>query len=213
MAPSVWGTFSIVALDPETGDLGVGVASKFFAVGAVVPYAKAGVGAIATQSYANPTYGPRGLELLSAGLSPQGVLWRLLADDPNPEVRQVGIVDAHGRSANHTGSGCLPWAGGIVEAGFSVQGNLLAGEAVIIEMAEAFRRSRGELAERLLWALMAGEAAGGDKRGKQSAALVVVRQSGGFGGFDDRYVDLRVDDHLSPLEELHRLLDVRRGRR
>lgn len=213
MTSSLWGTFSIVALDPETGDLGVGVASKFFAVGVVVPYAKASVGAIATQSYANTTYGPRGLELLSAGLSPEEVLRRLLAEDPHPELRQVGIVDAHGRSATHTGIGCLPWAGGIAEAGFTVQGNLLVGEAVIREMAESFRRSRGELAERLLEALLAGEAAGGDKRGKQSAALLVVRQKGGFGEFDDRYVDLRVDDHSSPLDELRRLLEVRWGRR
>jgi uncharacterized Ntn-hydrolase superfamily protein len=201
-----------VGFDAETGDLGVAVASKFFAVGAVVPFAKSGVGAVATQSYANTSYGRRAFELLSAGLSPAATLTRLTSDDTNPSVRQVGIVDASGRSANYTGSDCHAWAGGITGEAFAIQGNLLVGEAVVVAMASAFRDAVGELAERLVSALVAGEEAGGDKRGKQSAALVVARRNGGFGGFDDRYVDLRVDDHVAPVTELRRLLDIRFGR-
>jgi uncharacterized Ntn-hydrolase superfamily protein len=202
-------TFSIVAFDPKTGDLGVAVASKFLAVGSVVPYAKAGVGAIATQSFANTTFGPKGLELLRKGLTPSQVLKQLLASDKDRELRQVGIVDAKGRAAAFTGKKCLPWAGHIVGKGFAVQGNILAGEQVVKAMAKAFQETQGELAERLMAALEAGEQAGGDARGKQSAAILVVRKGAGYGGFDDRYIDLRVDDHPEPVKELRRILTIK----
>ena len=203
------GTFSIVAFDPKTGDLGVAVASRVLAVGAVVPYAQAGVGAIATQAFANTTYGPKGLALLRKGLTPEQVLKRLLAEDKDREHRQVGIVDAKGRAAAFTGKKCLPWAGHLVGKGYAVQGNILAGEQVVKAMAQAFENTKGELAERLMAALEAGESAGGDARGKQSAALLVVRKGGGYGGFDDRYIDLRVDDHPEPVKELRRLLTMK----
>ncbi|MFA0737514.1 MAG: hypothetical protein LKKZDAJK_000602 [Candidatus Fervidibacter sp.] len=203
------GTFSIVAFDPKTGDLGVAVASRVLAVGAVVPYAQGGVGAVATQAFANTTYGPKGLALLRKGLTPAQVLKRLLAEDKDREQRQVGIVDAKGRAAAFTGKKCLPWAGHLVGKGYTVQGNILAGEQVVKAMAQAFESTKGELAERLMAALEAGEAAGGDARGKQSAALLVVRKGGGYGGFDDRYIDLRVDDHPEPVKELRRLLTMK----
>jgi len=201
-------TFSIVAVDPKTGELGVAVQSKFIAVGAVVPWAKAGVGAIATQSYANTSYGPKGLALLSQGLSAEEVLQRLISEDPERELRQVGIVDAQGRAAAFTGEKCFPWAGHIVGEGFACQGNILAGKEVVEAMAEAFAKSSGTLAERLLSALSAGQRAGGDRRGQQSAALLVVKEKGGYGGFNDRYIDLRVDDHPRPIEELRRLYEL-----
>lgn len=202
------GTFSIVGADPRTGEVGVAVASRFLAVGSVVPFAQAGVGAVATQSYANTTYGPRGLELLRRGLDPQAVVQRLVRDDPQRNLRQVGIVDARGRSATYTGSECIRWAGGIAGANFAAQGNILTGEAVIKAMVEAFQNTQGELALKLMAALEAGERAGGDARGKQSAAILVARKNGGYGGFDDRYVDLRVDDHPEPVRELRRLLTL-----
>lgn len=201
-------TFSIVAVDPKTGEIGVAVQSKFIAVGAVVPWAKAGVGAIATQSYANTSYGPVGLELLSQGLHPEEVLERLISADPDRELRQVGIVDAQGRAAAFTGEKCLPWAGHIVGENFACQGNILAGKEVVEAMAEAFLQTSGTLAERLLSALFAGQKAGGDRRGQQSAALLVVKEKGGYGGFNDRYIDLRVDDHPRPIEELKRLYEL-----
>jgi uncharacterized Ntn-hydrolase superfamily protein len=203
------GTFSIVAFDPKTGDLGVAVASRVLAVGAVVPYAQAGVGAIATQAFANTTYGPKGLALLRKGLTPEQVLKRLLAEDKDREHRQVGIVDAKGRAIAFTGKKCLPLAGHLVGKGYAVQGNILAGEQVVKAMAQAFESTKGELAERLMAALEAGESAGGDARGKQSAALLVVRKGGGYGGFDDRYIDLRVDDNPEPVKELRRLLTMK----
>lgn len=203
------GTFSIVAFDPKTGDLGIAVASKVLAVGAIVPYAQAKVGAIATQAFANTTYGPRGLMLLKKGLTPQQALERLLKADKDRDYRQVGIVDAKGRIATYTGKKCLPWAGHVVGKGYAVQGNILAGEQVVKAMARAFEEAKGELAERLMAALEAGEAAGGDSRGKQSAALLVVREKGGYAGFDDRYIDLRVDDHPEPVKELRRLLTIK----
>lgn len=202
------GTFSIVACDQATGELGVAVHSKFLAVGAVVPWAKAGFGAIATQSYANVSYGPEGLALLSQRLSPEEVLERLLQADSERDLRQVGIVDAYGRAAAFTGKQCLPWAGHIVGSGFACQGNILASQKVVESMAEAFVRSPGALAQRLLAALEAGQAAGGDRRGQQSAALLVVKERGGYGGFTDRYIDLRVDDHPKPIAELRRLYEL-----
>ena len=198
-------TYSIVAWDSATGDLGVAVQSKFLGVGAVVPYAKAGVGAIATQAWANTTYGPEGLQLLEQGLSPQLVVVGLTKLDSNANRRQIGVVDAQGNSYAFTGSGCLQYAGHITGRGYSVQGDILAGEAVIKAMARTFEFTTGTLAERLLSALEAGERAGGDKRGRQSAALLVVRDKGGYSGFNDRMVDIRVDDDSMPLVELRRL--------
>ncbi|MFN3689291.1 MAG: DUF1028 domain-containing protein [Fimbriimonadales bacterium] len=203
-----FGTFSIVGADPRTGEVGVAVASKFLAVGSVVPFAQAGVGAIATQSYANTTYGPRGLALLRQNLEPQAVIQRLTQDDPQRERRQVGVVDARGRSATFTGRGCIRWAGGVAGKHFAAQGNILAGEAVVKAMAAAFQKTEGELALKLMAALEAGEQAGGDARGKQSAAILVARKGSGYGGFDDRYIDLRVDDHPEPVRELRRLLTM-----
>jgi len=205
-------TFSIVARDPSTGDLGVAVASKFFGVGAVVPWAQSGTGAIATQSYANSTFGPRGLDLLREGLAPEEAARKLLDADPERDFRQLGIVDAMGRSHSLTGKRCLAWAGARSGENFSAQGNLLVSEATVDAMAQAFAAARGELAERLVAALEAGEHAGGDARGRQSAALVVARHNGGYGGFNDRYVDLRVDNHRRPVAELRRLLDLQLGR-
>lgn len=202
-------TFSIVAFDPESGDLGVAVESKFFAVGPVVPFAAAGVGAVATQSYANTSYGPRGLEMLREGRAAEEVITALTESDEGREVRQVGIVDAQGASATFTGDSCLQWAGGRTGPGYAVQGNILAGPAVVDSMAEAFEATGGDLATRMVAALAAGQAAGGDARGRQSAALLVVREGGGYGGYNDRYIDLRVDDHPTPIAELQRLLDIR----
>ncbi len=201
-------TFSIVARDPETGDLGVAVQSKFLAVGAVVPYARAGVGAVATQSYANLLYGPEGLALLEQGLSPEEVIARLTAADPDARLRQVGIVDAQGRAAAFTGEGCFAWAGHRVGENVAVQGNILVGPETVDAMYETFLATRGDLATRLVAALAAGQEAGGDRRGQQSAALLVVREGGSYGGFTDRYIDLRVDDHPRPIDELARLLDL-----
>lgn len=201
-------TFSIVARDPATGDLGIAVQSKFFAVGAVVPWARAGIGAVATQAFANTTFGPRGLELLARGLAPAAVLDSMLASDPDRAQRQIGIVDASGRSAAATGPKCQAWAGHRSGPDYTVQGNILAGEPVVLAMEEAFREARGHLGGRLLAALEAGQAAGGDSRGMQSAALLIVRAKGGYGGFNDRYCDLRVDDHATPIAELRRLYEL-----
>lgn len=203
-----FGTFSVVGADPKTGDVGVAVASKFLAVGSVVPYAKAGVGAVATQAFANTTYGPRGLELLAKKLHPREVIRRLTTSDARRDQRQVGIVDAQGRSATYTGKACIAWAGGIAGKNFAIQGNILTGEAVAQAMASAFQKTGGELAVKLMSALEAGERAGGDSRGKQSAAILVARKGGGYAGFDDRYIDLRVDDHPNPVQELRRLLMI-----
>lgn len=204
-------TFSIVAFDPATGDLGIAVASKVLGVGSVVPWAKANVGAIATQSAANTAYGPNGLKLLESGKSAKETLTHLTEADSGRAHRQVGIVDAQGRVASFTGTNCLAWAGHIEGEHFAVQGNILTGEEVIKAMAEAYEAARKvdgtELADWLMTALKAGEDAGGDKRGKQSAALMVVREKAGYGG-NDRYIDLRVEDHPQPVVELARLLEV-----
>lgn len=203
-------TFSIVARDPQNGDMGVAVASKFLAVGSVVPWAQAGAGAVATQASANVSFGPRGLAMLAEGRSAGETLHALLDGDPDREHRQVGLVDAHGRAAAHTGSQCFAWAGHIVGDGFSAQGNILAGAHVVDAIAAAFTHARGELAERLMAALQAGDEAGGDRRGRQSAALYVARAGGSYGGTLDRYIDLRVDDHSAPVPELARLLRLHR---
>lgn len=202
-------TFSIVAFDPATGELGVAVESKYFGVGSVVPWARAGVGAVATQARAKVSFGPEGLDLMESGKSPREALDTLLAADPNAADRQVGMIDAQGRTAAHTGAQCLDYAGHREGKNYTVQGNLLAGEGVLTAMAEAFeaaqKKEGSELADWLLAALQAGQAAGGDKRGQQSAALLVVHVNGGPGGDNDRYMDLRVEDNPAPIDELARL--------
>lgn len=203
-------TFSIVAVDTLTGEVGIAVQSKFLAVGAAVPWVAADAGAVATQSWANTSFGPRGLAMLNQGTHPEQVLQELLANDPNREQRQVGIVDLQGRSATFTGNACFSYAGGIAGKGFACQGNILAGVAVVEALAESFTSSVGSLPERLLMALQAAQQAGGDRRGMQSAALYVAKPAGGYGGFNDRYIDLRVDDHPSPINELERLLELHR---
>jgi uncharacterized Ntn-hydrolase superfamily protein len=199
-------TFSIVAADPEAGEVGVAVASRFFSVGSVVPWARAGAGAVATQSNANTTFGPRGLELLERGASARETLDVLLRADGGRDGRQVGVVAADGGSATHTGPRCTAWAGGRSGPGYAVQGNILAGEAVVAALEKRFLETKGRpLAERLLESLLAGDAAGGDARGRQSAAILVARAGGGYNGFTDRAVDVRVDDHADPMAEIARL--------
>ncbi len=198
-------TFSIVAVDPEAEELGIAVQSKFIAVGSVVPWAKAGVGAVATQSWANTSFGPRGIELLERGYSPREALEMMLAEDEGKEYRQVGIINTAGDAATFTGDECFPWAGGVTGKNCACQGNILVNEETVTRMAEVFEKAEGDLASRLLKALDAGQEAGGDSRGKQSAALLVVKPEGGYGGFNDRLVDLRVDDHPEPIKELIRL--------
>jgi uncharacterized Ntn-hydrolase superfamily protein len=204
----VTSTFSIVACDPDANELGVAVQSKFLSVGAAVPWVEGGVGAIATQAWANTTYGPRGLALLRSGSAPTEVIESLTQDDPDADQRQVGIVDAGGRAATYTGEKCMEWAGGKTGTNFAAQGNILAGPAVVDQMVSAFTNAHCSLADRLVAALRAGQAAGGDRRGKQSAALYIAKPHGGYAGFNDRYVDLRVDDHPEPIEELARILDL-----
>jgi len=201
-------TFSIVARDPQAGESGIAVQSKFLAVGAVVPWAKAGVGAIATQSWANTSYGPRGLELLASGLSVQETLAQLIGEDDGRASRQVGIVGVDGQPATFTGDQCFPWAGGQVGEHYTCQGNILVGKDTVLAMARTFEQTTGRLCDRLVAALAAGQAAGGDSRGQQSAALLVVRQGGGYGGFNDRFIDLRIDDHPQPINELKRILQL-----
>ncbi len=201
-------TFSIVACDLKARAWGVAVASKFPAVGAVVPWARAGAGAVATQAVANTSFGPRGLELMARGLSANTVLERLLANDPGRQERQVGLVDSKGRSASFTGKACSEWAGGRTGPGYAIQGNILAGAAVVGEMEHAFIETKGDLPHRLLAALQAGSRAGGDRRGRQSAALYVARARAGYGGHNDRWVDYRVDDHLNPISQLAELLEL-----
>jgi uncharacterized Ntn-hydrolase superfamily protein len=201
-------TFSIVAADPAAGDWGVAVASKFPCVGAVVPWAKARVGAVATQSWANTSLGPDGLRLMGEGVPAEDALRRLLDQDGGQEDRQVGFVDSAGRAATFTGSKCMEWAGGVAGDGFAAQGNILAGVDVVAELARVFTEAEGDLCDRLLAALLAGDSAGGDRRGRQSSALLVVREGGGYEGRNDRYIDLRVDDHPDAPRELARIFEV-----
>jgi uncharacterized Ntn-hydrolase superfamily protein len=198
-------TFSIVAFDPDTDALGVAVQSKFLAVGAVVPWARAGAGAVATQAMANYNYGQRGLELMSRGRTAEETAEALVSADDEREHRQLGVVDAVGRAATFTGDECFEWAGGVTGEHYAAQGNILVGQETVEAMAGTFEATSGDFAGRLLAALDAGQAAGGDSRGKQSAALLVVREGGGYGGDNDRVVDLRVDDHPEPIRELIRL--------
>jgi uncharacterized Ntn-hydrolase superfamily protein len=201
-------TFSIVAYDAQENAWGVAVASKFLAVGAVVPWARAGQGAVATQSYANTTFGPRGLELMASGRSAEHALELLIREDEGRDQRQVGLVDQSGRAAAYTGPGCYAWAGHITGPNFTCQGNILVGEATVRAMADTFIKASGELADRLVAALSAGEAAGGDSRGRQSAAVLVVRPGGGYAGLNDRYIDLRVDDDPAPVQRLLDLVEM-----
>jgi uncharacterized Ntn-hydrolase superfamily protein len=206
-------TFSIVAADLQTGEVGCAVQSKYFSVGSVVPWAWAGAGAVATQAAGVAVYGRLALEELQRGATPEAALETVLADDPGRETRQLGIVTADGRAAAFTGRECLDWAGHRVGPGFAVQGNILAGEAVVDEMARAYTATVGSLVERLVAALEAGQAAGGDKRGQQSAAIVVERAGGRAESREgiDRICDLRVEDHPEPIAELRRLTGIWSG--
>lgn len=201
-------TYSIVAYDADENAWGIAVSSKFPAVGAIVPWAKANAGAVATQAFAKLGYGPDGLRLMAEGKSAAETLHLLLQDDDMRENRQVGLVDADGNAVAHTGNLCHEWAGHKIGDGYTVQGNLLAGEGVIESMSKAYVTAEGELADRLIVALRAGEIAGGDRRGKQSAAVLVVRANGGYGGDTDRYLDLRVDDHEEPVRRLSELVEM-----
>ena len=201
-------TFSLVAYDPCAEEWGIAVQSKFLAVGAVVPWARAGAGAVATQSYVNTSFGPDGLALMARGTSAQETLDRLVAGDEGAADRQVGVVDAQGRPATFTGEDCYDWAGGLTGSHYAAQGNILVSGATVEAMARSFESAQGELADRLVQALAAGQAAGGDKRGQQAAAVLVVRAGGGYEGRDDRYMDLRVDDDPAPIERLKALVDL-----
>src|SRR6266508_375435 len=217
-------TYSIVAYDSATGDLGVAVQSKFPNVGGIVPWARAGVGAVATQALGNTDYGEKGLALMAMGAAAPEALRIILRGDPRPAQRQVGMVDAHGNAASWTGDSTFDWAGGraggqpggrpggkgevVVGRGYAAQANIMVSDATVRGMAAAFERARGSLADRLLAALVAGQAGGGDKRGMQSAALLVVRAGGGYLGLNDRYIDIRVYDAPDPIKELERLYEL-----
>ncbi len=217
-------TYSIVAYDSVTGDLGIAVQSKFPNVGGIVPWAKAGVGAVATQSLGNTDYGEKGLELMAMGASAPEAIRIVMRGDPRPAQRQIGMVDARGNAASWTGDSCSDWAGGrvggtaerrygakgelIVGRNFAAQANIMVSDQTVENMADAFRRARGSLADRLLAALVAGQAGGGDRRGMESAALLVVRQNGGYLGLNDRYIDIRVYDDTNPIRELRRLYEL-----
>lgn len=203
-----FGTFSIVAADVANGMWGVAVQSKFISVGSVVPWAEAGTGAVATQAEANTRYGPQGLAHLREGLSAPEVVRRLVASDTGRDARQFGVVDRKGVAASYTGAKCTTWAGHEVGDGFACQGNILFGPAVVRSMARSYEATPGDLADRLLASLAAGQREGGDRRGMQSAALLIVKKDGGYGGGNDRWVDLRVDDHPSPIEELKRVFKL-----
>jgi uncharacterized Ntn-hydrolase superfamily protein len=198
-------TYSIVAVDLEAGQWGVAVQSKFLAVGSVVPWAEPHVGAVATQAYANPRYGPEGLALLREGHSAQDVVDRLTQADKGRDHRQLGVVDAKGRAATYTGKECMDWAGGRVGEGYAAQGNILVSGATVDALAETFEQSTGPLAERLIDCLAAAQAAGGDSRGQQSSALLIVEKDGGYAQMSDVVVELRVEDHERPIEELRRI--------
>ena len=206
MAEPVVATYSIVACDLDAQQWGVAVQSKFLAVGAVVPWAEPEVGAVATQAYANPSYGPNGLSLLREGLSATEVVARLTSEDEGRDERQLGVVDAHGGSASFTGPGCNEWAGGRTGPGYAAQGNILVGEETVAALATTFEATpRLPLVQRLIECLAAGQAAGGDRRGQQSASLLVVQRNGGYAALSDTLVDLRVDDHERPIQELRRI--------
>src|SRR5437762_4061600 len=207
--PPLVATYSIAACDLTAGQWGVATQSKFLAVGSVVPWAEPHAGAIATQAYANPRYGPEGLALLRSGASAREVVEQLTAGDGGRDQRQLGVVDAHGEGATYTGAECLEWAGGIAGPGFAAQGNILVSEETVSALVKTFTSAAGRpLAERLLESLAAAQAAGGDRRGQQSAALLVIERDGGYAGLSDVLVDLRVDEHERPIEELRRIYDL-----
>lgn len=204
-------TYSIVAIDPSTGDIGIAVASKILAVGAFVPHAKAGVGAIATQSYANLNY-VQALELLEQGFRPDQCIEYLISQDPLRDIRQTTILNVKGQIAVFTGSQCVGWAGSYVGNGYSVQGNMLVGEHVLTQMAHTFEQARNaglNFPEQLLVTLEQGEVVGGDRRGRQSAALLVVRKDAGYGGYNDRWIDLRIDHSMTPVQDLRKALEYK----
>jgi uncharacterized Ntn-hydrolase superfamily protein len=211
MAEPIVATYSIVGCDLDARQWGVAVQSKFLAVGSVVPWAEPQVGAIATQAYANPSYGPNGMALLRDGLTAAEVVERLTAEDDGRDERQLGVVDAHGGSASWTGPNCLDWAGGRTGPGYAAQGNILVGEETVAALAATFEANpQLSLVQRLLECLTAAQAAGGDRRGQQSAAVLVVEKDGGYAGLSDILVDLRVDDHERPIQELRRIYDLHR---
>ncbi|MGB5910751.1 MAG: DUF1028 domain-containing protein [Promethearchaeia archaeon] len=201
-------TFSIVAYEPINKEWGVAVQSKFVAVGAIVPFAKANVGGIATQAYANTSYGPEGLALLEKGLTAEDTIKELIKDDDMREQRQIGIVDSYGNTAAFTGTKCFDWAGHLIGKNFSCQGNILASEDVVNAMAEAFKNNKNDLVEKLFAALEAGQEKGGDRRGRESAAILIVREKGAYDGGTDRYIDIRVDEHPRPIKELRKVFEV-----
>ncbi len=207
--PEVVATFSVVGYDPNTKEWGVAVASKFLAVGSVVPWAEADAGAVATQSFANTKFGPKGLELMREGKTAEETIKALTDDDDGRDSRQVGVIDAKGNAATYTGKKCQAWAGGKTGKHYACQGNILAGPEVVDAMAKAFEETKGPLAWRLMASLEAGDKAGGDKRGKQSAAIYIAKAKAGYAGFNDRYIDFRVDDHKEPIPELARVLTLR----
>ncbi len=201
-------TFSIVAYDPKNKEWGIAVQSKFVAVGAIVPFAKANVGAIATQAYANTSYGPEGLTLLEKGLTAEETIKELIKDDEMREQRQIGIVDSYGNTAAFTGKKCFDWAGHLIGKNFSCQGNILASEDVVKAMAEAFENTINDLVKKLFAALEAGQKKGGDRRGRESAAILIVKEKGAYDGGTDRYIDIRVDEHPRPIKELRKVFEV-----
>jgi uncharacterized Ntn-hydrolase superfamily protein len=204
----VFGTFSIVAWDENRAEWGIAVQSRFISVGALVPWGRAGVGALATQALTNASYGPDGLRLLREGLTADEVVRRLTAADPDREQRQLGVVDGKGGAAAHTGRQCPDWAGHEVGDGFTCQGNILFSSEVVRAMARTFETTPGDLPERLIAALVAGQREGGDRRGMQAASMLVLKDQGGYGGTLDRWIDIRVDDHPSPIEELQRIFQI-----
>ena len=201
-------TFSIVAYDSENKEWGVAVQSKFIAVGSIVPFAKANVGAIATQAWANTTYGPNGLALLEQGLTAEETITLLTKHDAHREQRQVGIVDSYGDVASFTGKKCFEWAGHVTGENYTCQGNILVSEDTVLAMSQGFRETKGDLVEKFLVALEEGQEAGGDSRGKQSAAILIVKEHGAYDGGTDRYIDVRIDDHEQPIKELRRVFDL-----
>ena len=201
-------TFSIVAFDPINKEWGVAVQSKFVAVGCIVPFAKAGIGAIATQAHANTSFGPRGLRLLKEGLTAQDTIEKLLKDDEGRETRQIGIVDSFGNAAAFTGKECFDWAGHVVGENFTCQGNILASDKVVKEMAIAYTNLKGDLVEKLFAALESAQKMGGDKRGRESAAIYIVKEKGAYDGGTDKYIDIRVDEHPTPIKELRKVFEI-----
>jgi uncharacterized Ntn-hydrolase superfamily protein len=201
-------TFSIVAYDPENKEWGVAVQSKFVAVGSIVPFAKANVGAIASQAWCNTSYGPNGLALLKQGLTAEETLNLLTKHDANREHRQVGIVDSYGNVASFTGKKCFEWAGHVVGENYACQGNILVSDDTVYAMSQAFRETKGDLIEKFLVTLEEGQEAGGDSRGKQAAAILIVKEFGAYDGGTDRYIDIRVDDHEHPIKELRRVFEL-----